>query len=116
MTDRITIFVYLFTSALNTMSIARLFRHKAAVKPLFLKEVAAYIAFYLITTIAFMVFGIPMVNLVLNLIGFFLLAGLYEYPNTSGHLSPEEVVAYVKENGYDVIHTAMVPDEKEDDM
>ena len=78
MTDRITIFVYLFTSALNTMSIARLFRHKAAVKPLFLKEVAAYIAFYLITTIAFMVFGIPMVNLVLNLIGFFLLAGLYE--------------------------------------
>ena len=78
MTDRITIFVYLFTSALNTMSIARLFRHNAAETPVFLKEVALYIAFYLITTIAFLVFGIPMLNLLLNLVGFFLLAGLYE--------------------------------------
>ncbi|MBP5729097.1 MAG: hypothetical protein J6Y48_18685, partial [Clostridia bacterium] len=78
MTDRITIFIYLFTSALNTMSVARLFRHKAAETPVFLKEVAAYIAFYLITTIAFLTFGIPMLNLILNLVGFFLLAGLYE--------------------------------------
>ena len=78
MTDRITIFIYLFTSALNTMSVARLFRHKAAETPVFLKEVAVYIAFYLITTIAFLVFGIPMLNLLLNLVGFFLLAGLYE--------------------------------------
>ncbi len=41
-----------------------------------------------------------------------LLAGLYEYPNTSGHLSPEEVVAYVKENGYDALRVTPLPDSK----
>ena len=70
--------VYLITGALNTVSIARVFRHHAAEKVLFLKEFLAYAAFYAVTSAVFLAFGIPMLNLLVNLAGMFLLNRLYE--------------------------------------
>ena len=41
-----------------------------------------------------------------------LLAGMYELPNVEGHLSEEEVLAYLKEEGYEPIRVQKVCDAK----
>ena len=78
MGERSTILVYLITDALSILCIARLFRYYAAEKPLFLKELAAYAIYYLITNAVYLAFGIPILNMVMNLTGLFLLTRLYE--------------------------------------
>ena len=78
MGERSTIIVYLITDALSILCIARLFRYYAAEKPLFLKELAAYAIYYLITNAVYLAFGIPILNMVMNLTGLFLLTRLYE--------------------------------------
>ena len=69
MGERSTIIVYLITDALSILCIARLFRYYAAEKPLFLKELAAYAIYYLITNAVYLAFGIPILNMVMNLTG-----------------------------------------------
>ena len=39
-----------------------------------------------------------------------LLAGLYEFPNTAGHLSPEEVTAFFKKRGMPIVRVARLTD------
>ena len=70
--------VYLITSALCVLSTARLFRYGAETKPPFLKEAAAYVAYQAVVDTCFLLFRIPMLNMALNLTGFFLLNRLYE--------------------------------------
>lgn len=70
--------VYLITGAMNTACIARIFRHNAAEKVPFLKEFAAFFVFYAVTSAVYLMFGIPMVNLMLNVAGMILLNRLYE--------------------------------------
>lgn len=41
-----------------------------------------------------------------------LLAGMYEFPNATGHLSEDEVLSYLKENGLSAIHIAELPESK----
>ena len=70
--------IYLITGALNTLCIARVFRHNAAERVPFRMEVAAYTAFYAVTSAVYLLFGIPMLNLLLNIAGMILLNRLYE--------------------------------------
>ena len=39
-----------------------------------------------------------------------LLAGLYEYPNTKGHLTEAEAIAYLESIGYPALHIRRLPD------
>ena len=39
-----------------------------------------------------------------------LLAGLYEFPNTEGHLSPEEVTAFFKKRGMPIVRVVRLTD------
>ena len=64
--------VYLITSVLCVLSTARLFRYGAETKPPFLKEAAAYVAYQAVVDTCFLLFRIPMLNMALNLTGFFL--------------------------------------------
>ena len=70
--------IYLITGALNTLCIARVFRHNAAERVPFQREVTAYIAFYAVTSAVYLLFGIPMLNMFLNIAGMILLNRLYE--------------------------------------
>ena len=65
--------IYLITGALNTLCIARVFRHNAAERVPFQREVAAYIAFYAVTSAVYLLFGIPMLNMLLNNFNFALM-------------------------------------------
>ncbi len=76
--DRNFLLVYLLSNVLYIICIARFFRHKAGNSVPFLKELAAYGVFYAAIAVVFLVFGIPMLNLVVNLIGLTLLNRLYE--------------------------------------
>ena len=70
--------LYLITGAFNTVSIARAFRHNATEKVSFLKELAAFCVFYAVTSAVYLMFGIPMLNMALNVAGMILLNRLYE--------------------------------------
>ena len=78
MTGWDNILVYLITNALNTVSIARFFRHGAEEKVPFRKELAAYAAYWAVISAAYLLFAVPVLMLALNLSGMVLLAGMYE--------------------------------------
>lgn len=78
MTGWDNILVYLITNALNTVSIARFFRHGAGEKVPFRKELAAYAAYWAVISAAYLFFAVPVLMLALNLSGMVLLAGMYE--------------------------------------
>ena len=78
MTGWDNILVYLITNALNTVSIARFFRHGAGEKVPFRKELAAYAAYWAVISAAYLLFAVPVLMLALNLSGMVLLAGMYE--------------------------------------
>lgn len=78
MTGWDNILFYLITNALNTVSIARFFRHGAGEKVPFRKELAAYAAYWAVISAAYLLFAVPVLMLALNLSGMVLLAGMYE--------------------------------------
>ena len=78
MMDRSFLLVYLFSNAMYMICAARFFRHNAGNRVPFLKELTAYGIFYAVIAAVFLTFGIPMLNLVVNLVGLILLTRLYE--------------------------------------
>ena len=78
MTGWDNILFYLITNALNTVSIARFFRHGAGEKVPFRKELAAYAAYWAVISAAYLLYAVPVLMLALNLSGMVLLAGMYE--------------------------------------
>lgn len=72
------VLVYLITYAFCTFCISRFFRHNVQVNIPFYKEFGAYLVYYIDVCAVYIFVRIPMVMLILNMTGLFLLSKLYE--------------------------------------
>ncbi len=72
------VIVYLITNAFNVLCIARFFHIYSEEKIPFHKEMIGYVLHYSVISTVYICVGIPMIMLLLNITGIFLLSRLYE--------------------------------------